>query len=127
MFGRIEGVVVEGNRIGRRLGFPTANIRLSERNEIKNGVYVVTINYKEFCYKGVANIGDKPTLNGDAERMLEVNIFDFDKNMYGEHISVELLYFIRNEVKFDSLEELRLQIDKDRMFAEEFFEKNNYL
>ncbi|MCC8088933.1 MAG: riboflavin kinase [Rikenellaceae bacterium] len=123
MLGKIEGYVVGGNRLGRNLGFPTANLKL-EGDDIIDGVYAVEVLYDGAIYKGVANVGVKPTVEGSGDRLLEVNIFDFDRDIYDQYLIVVLVHYIREERKFDTLDELKDRIEKDRLCAMQFFERN---
>ena len=112
MLGRpyeVSGRVVEGRKLGRKLGFPTANLRLGDLQVPKDGVWVVRVDGRQ---AGVANLGMRPTVDGD-ERLLEVHVFDFHGDLYGKILRVEFQQFLRGERKFDSLEALREQISKD--------------
>ena len=112
----IEGVVEKGFQRGRQLGFPTINIGLRNTIVPKHGVYAVFIKIlsqdKERTLKGAASIGSRPTY-GDHEPNIEVFIFDFDENLYGEHVCISLVKFIRPELKFNSEKELILQMKAD--------------
>lgn len=114
----LYGKVVKGNQLGRRIGFNTANIDLDYPNKIvpKLGVYVVqsTIDAKD--YFGMMNIGYRPTINGTT-RTIEVHYFNFDANLYDKEIRVKLLHRIRDEFKFDSIDELKKQLKKDRLYS----------
>lgn len=115
MLGRpysIIGKVFHGDKRGREIGFPTANIRLKRRVSPVSGVYVVKINREQCTHYGVANIGSRPTVAG-VRQQLEVHIFEFDHNLYGETIEVVMLHKLRNEQKFSSLEDLTKQIKVD--------------
>jgi len=115
MLGRpysIIGRVFHGDKRGRQLGFPTANVLLKRRVSPISGVYVVKVLTKLGNFFGVANIGSRPTVAG-IRQQLEVHIFDFDANLYGMTIEVVLMEKLRNEMKFSSLEALTLQIAKD--------------
>lgn len=122
----LEGVVVEGNKIGRTIGYPTANIdpETDEKLVPANGVYVVSVNLEtdnfQHTWKGMMNIGTRPTVNG-TNRTIEVNILDFDQDIYGKRIRVNFLQFIRNEEKLSGLEELKEYIGKDKVFTLEWF------
>ncbi len=107
-----EGKVVHGNRLGRSIGFPTANIWLPKNNLPIKGVFSVKISIDMSEFGGIANIGIRPTVGGTSP-VLEVNIFDFKKEIYGKRIKVEFIKKIRDEKKFDSLEDLKIQIAKD--------------
>lgn len=111
----LTGAVVEGDRLGRSLGFPTANIKVSEEVKLlpKDGVYAVVVEIGERRFKGMLNIGHKPTLNATI-RSIEVNIFDFNEDIYSKIITVRFLWYIRNEMKFESLDHLKAQLHKDK-------------
>lgn len=123
----IEGVVVEGAKRGRTIGYPTANLKPSENNKLvpPNGVYFVRIKYDKRQYFGVANIGLRPTFNNVKEPITEVYIFDFNKDIYGENICIEFIKKIRDEVKFNSIEELEIQIKKDVEYSKSLISKTN--
>ncbi len=108
----IEGVVARGRSLGHKLGFPTANIELDDEVNMENGVYRSRVFIDTHEYRGVSNLGTNPTVNGDR-RKLETHILDFDADIYGKHMSVELLEKIRSEMRFESVEQLQEQIDKD--------------
>lgn len=111
-----DGIVVRGDEIGRKIGYPTANLRVnSEKILPEAGVFGVNLIINNTEYKGMMNIGTRPTVNLKGEKRVEVNIFDFDKEIYGETIRVEMIKKIRNEKKFDSLEALKTQIEKDKL------------
>ena len=113
-----EGKVVPGNRLGRTIGFPTANIWLPKNNLPIKGVFSVKISLDMSELKGIANIGIRPTVGGTSP-VLEVNIFDFKEDIYGKRLKVQFVKKIRDEKKFDSLEELKTQIVKDVKTAQE--------
>ena len=120
----ISGEVIRGNQIGRSLGFPTANIQYNNHYKLipANGVYAVEIRVKETTYRGMMNIGRRPTLSDhDAGLTLEVNIFNFDENIYGKVITVLLRRRIRNEIKFKNLEALSAQLVKDKAKIKTYF------
>lgn len=108
----ISGVVQHGDKRGRTIGFPTANIRLKQQIAPPNGVYAVKILGLEQEYNGVANIGQRPTVDG-SKYLLEVYIFDFDRDIYRKKLKFHLVEFIRPEQKFDGLEALKTQIRID--------------
>ena len=115
MLGRrwsVGGVVVEGARLGRTIGFATANLSLGELIEPRRGVYAVRVDVGGAVYKGVANFGRKPTVGSDAA-LLEAHLFDFNGDLYGRNIKVEFIEFIRDEKKFDGLDALKAQIARD--------------
>ncbi len=112
----LHGVVVEGNRIGRKLGFPTANMQLYEPLKCipANGVYVVKVNVTGRDFFGMCNIGTRPTVGQGNARTIETNIFAFDEDIYGLGLRLQFLRKIRDEVKFSSMELLAGQLAKDR-------------
>jgi riboflavin kinase/FMN adenylyltransferase len=114
----LSGEVVRGNRIGRQLGFPTANLALTD-DGVTDGVYAVRAVADGTRYDGVANVGSRPTVTDRAERFLEVYLFGFDGDLYGKTIEVELVAFLRPEQKFTSVEALRRQIEADKRQAEQ--------
>jgi riboflavin kinase / FMN adenylyltransferase len=111
---RVEGVVVDGQKRGRTIGFPTANLYLEDQLAPRFGVYAVRVNIvgKPYWYSGVANFGRTPT-TGLREPLMEVNLFDFDGDLYGQRLEVGLHAFLRPEMKFESFEALIAQIGKD--------------
>ena len=122
MLGRpysIIGRVFHGDKRGRQLGFPTANVLLKRRVSPISGVYVVKVKTVEHCFYGVANIGSRPTVSG-VRQQLEVHIFNFNENIYGQTIEVVMLKKLRNEMKFSSLDELTKQITQDSEQAKAF-------
>lgn len=110
------GVVVAGNRLGRTIGFPTANMRLYEPLKLLpgNGVYSVEVESLERKFKGMCNIGTRPTVNAGRDRTVETNIFDFDEDIYGLDLKVTFLRKIRDERRFASLDALKAQLIQDR-------------
>ena len=109
----IKGEVVVGNRIGRTIGFPTSNILIDEAMVTPpNGVYVTNCLYNGAIHPSITNVGVKPTI-GKYNKNVETHIFNFDKELYGAQIKVEFLDKMREEFKFDSVEELSEQIAKD--------------
>ena len=110
----ISGEVIQGQHLGRTIGFKTANLLYpKEIIDIKNGVYGAKVFVKDKQYRGILNLGVKPTVSNENKRVLEVNIFDFDENIYGKNIKVEFDEMIREEKKFSSIDELKNQISKD--------------
>ena len=112
----LYGVVVAGNRLGRTIGFPTANMQLYEPLKLVpgNGVYFVKVETLGKDYFGMCNIGCRPTVGEGNARTIETNIFDFDEDIYGLDMKITFVRKIRDEVKFDSLDALRGQLEKDR-------------
>ncbi len=110
----VRGIVVHGDKRGRQLGFPTANIALGRHLEPARGVYAVTVRLPDGgTHRGVANIGRRPTVNAGPESRLEVHLFDFDADLYGMELSVALHTLLRAEQRFDGLDALRAQIGRD--------------
>ena len=110
----IQGRVAYGRQLGRTIGFPTANVRLNRANPPISGVFAVKVyrNGQDEALPGVANVGRRPTVNGEGVQ-LEVNLFNFDEAIYGERINVEMVARIRPEQKFESLDALKAQIARD--------------
>lgn len=121
----LSGKVVHGKQIGRTINFPTANIEISETYKLipKNGVYIISslIN-DEKCF-GMMNIGTNPTVDG-LEEKIEVHFFDFDKDIYNQDVKIEILSRIRDEKKYDSLNELKAQLKKDEVTSKSFIKNN---
>jgi len=116
----LNGTVVEGKQLGRKLGFPTANIETSDKNKIipGYGVYAVKVELNGADYNGMLNIGTRPTFNNNADnRSIEVNIFDFEGDIYGKEITLAFVGKIRDEQKFDNIEMLVNQLEKDKIEA----------
>lgn len=109
-----RGIVVRGKQLGSTIGIPTANIELNQQTELPRfGVYAVKINVNSQVYLGCMNIGINPTVDSNGQTKIEIHILDFDKNIYNQQVSFELIDFIRDEKKFNSVEELKLQITTD--------------
>jgi len=110
----IEGIVEKGRMMGKKIGFPTCNIDIKNYIEAKSGVYAVKVKIGNSIkiYKGIANLGYRPTFN-QKKILLEVNIFNFSGNLYNKKLSVEFLKFVRKEKKFNGVDDLRRQIKKD--------------
>ena len=122
------GVVVGGHRLGRTLGYPTANMQLYEPLKLipARGVYFVKVNTLGREFFGMCNIGCRPTLGEGKERTIETHIFDFDEDIYGLDIEVSFLSKIRDEVRFGTLEELKCQLSRDKeVCLEEKLKINN--
>jgi riboflavin kinase/FMN adenylyltransferase len=122
---RICGRVAHGDKRGRTIGFPTANIRLKRPAIPLSGVYTVTLCSAELGYvPGVANIGKRPTVDGIRDQ-LEVHLFDFAQDIYGMNVCVSFHQKIRNEIKFERFEQLREQIEMDCIRAQELHRSMN--
>ena len=116
----IGGRIMHGEKRGRTIGFPTINISIGRKLSPVLGVFAVLIELNKKTYQGVCNVGKRPTIGGE-KTLLEVNIFDFDKNVYGEHAKVLFKYRIREEMKFESIEQLQGQIAIDANIAKRYF------
>jgi riboflavin kinase/FMN adenylyltransferase len=114
----ISGKVVEGKKIGRTIGFPTANIQINENYKLlpKNGVYIVSSKIDNVLHFGMMNIGKNPTL-GDNEQSIEIHFFDINEDIYSKNLQISILEHIREEQKFNSLTELQAQLEKDKLFS----------
>ena len=112
----LHGVVVAGNRLGRTIGFPTANMQLYEPLKLVpgNGVYFVKVRTLDRDLYGMCNIGHRPTVSMGNARTIETNIFGFDEDIYGLDMDVTFMSKIRDEIRFDSLESLKKQLESDR-------------
>ncbi|WP_456458060.1 bifunctional riboflavin kinase/FAD synthetase [Reichenbachiella sp.] len=112
----IQGTVVEGKQIGSKLGFPTANISVAEDFKLipKDGAYAVRARVNNQWHKGMLNVGIRPTVGG-LHRVIETHLFDFDEQIYNQPIQIEFVKNLRDEKKFDSLEELKTQLQKDKI------------
>lgn len=118
----IAGIVAKGNQLGRTIDIPTINVYPTEIKMLPpNGVYASKIVIDGVEYYGVTNLGTKPTVSDGYEVSVETNVFDFDKDVYGSNVEVRLLHFLRQEMKFESLEALKKQMESDTQFAKEMF------
>lgn len=116
----VEGEVVVGNRLGKKLGFPTSNVNIDEAMvSPPNGVYITICTYNGESYPSITNVGHKPTI-GEYGKNVETHIFNFDKELYGKNIKVEFLKKMRDEIKFDSVEALSAQITEDCITAKAY-------
>ena len=114
---QLNGRVRHGDKRGRTIGFPTLNIKVPNRIALQFGVYAVKVHgLSDKPLNGISNLGVRPTVNGKENR-LETHVFDFDKDVYGEHIDVEFVEFIRAEHRFENFDELKQQIDLDAIKA----------
>ena len=115
------GRVAHGDRRGRTIGFPTANIHLHRRVTPVYGVYAVLLSGPGLqLWPGIANVGRRPTVEGERER-LEVHLFDFQGDLYGQHVKVDFLHYLRPEQRFESLAALQAQIQRDERAARTWF------
>ena len=122
----LHGRVIKGDKIGRTIGFPTANIFVEETYKLipSDGIYAVTVELNNQVFKGMAYIGQRPTING-MTRNIEVNIFDFNQEIYGQDITMTFLEFLRHDVKFTGLEALKEQLQKDKEATLDYFRKSS--
>ena len=111
-----SGKVIGGFQVGRKIGFPTANLQTEDKGKIIPGigVYAVRVHLNNKQYKGMMNIGNRPTLQSDGETSLEVNIIDFEGDIYNRTLKIEFIDKIRDEMKFKSVQDLTEQLEKDR-------------
>ena len=125
MLGReytILGTVIAGEKLGRKLGFPTANLSAHSEQFPPDGVYVIEARRSGTLHRGVANLGYRPTVSGaKPERLLELHLFDLERDIYGEEVEVRFLRYLRTEQKFESVEALKAQIARDVERARESF------
>lgn len=121
----LNGFVVNGKKIGGTIGYPTANIDIKEAYKLipKVGVYVVKSFIENKTVYGMMNIGNRPTVNG-KHQTIEVHFFDFERDLYGKNLKIELIYFLRDEHKFDSLDSLILQLKEDEQTSRNYIQDN---
>lgn len=110
-----SGEVIDGDKLGRQLGYPTANLKLLDDEKIipGDGIYAVYATFEKIKYKGMMSIGFRPTVNG-TKRVVEINLFDFDHHIYGKMLKVYVKKYLRAEVKFNSTDDLVKQMDEDK-------------
>lgn len=116
----LTGTVVHGQKIGNTIGFPTANVEIADKHKLipPFGVYAVFVHHNETRYKGMLYIGDRPVLKNHHNRTIEVNIFDFNKNIYGDRLQLELVDFLRPDTQFDNLSALQKALRQDQANAQ---------
>ena len=121
MLGRpydVVGTVIEGKKLARQLGFPTANVVVHNEQLPPDGVWSLKVRFRGRVYEGIGNLGRRPTVEQEgARRLLEIHVFDFEGDLYGEMLEAEFVSYIRKEQKFDSIEELKAQIESDVKLA----------
>jgi len=115
----ITGTVIRGDQIGRQIGYPTANIVIEERYKLipADGIYAVKVKIDGDIFNGMGYIGSRPTING-VSRNIEVNIFEFDQDIYNRQVQMEFHFFMRGDIKFSSLDALKDQLAKDKVEAQ---------
>lgn len=118
----ITGRVIKGDQLGRVLGYPTANLDLDAHHKLvpAEGIYAVRVHHGHHNFRGMLYIGTRPTVNG-TKTVIEVNIFDFNSEIYGENLTVEFIRLLRRDARFSSLEELKNQLEKDRIETLQIF------
>ena len=122
----VQGVVVKGDQLGRTLGYPTANIGGLDQFKLVpgDGVYAVTVELRSGTYNGMLYIGERPTLQSpDPQRNVEVNIFGLDRDLYGEAITVRFMERVRGDIRFNDLEALKQQLDRDNATVRSYFQE----
>ena len=114
----INGTVVSGKKLGGTIGFPTANLEIKEPYKLipKTGVYIIKTHINTVLYTGIMNIGFNPTVLG-KHQTIEAHLFDFNEDLYGKKVTIELLFFLREEQKFNSIEDLIIQLKLDKVNA----------
>lgn len=119
----LNGSIVPGDRLGRTLGYPTANLQTADPLPA-DGVYVARMIRTGGCLYGMLNIGHRPTVEGKEQRV-EIHLLDFHGDLYGEKVRIEILHFLRKEQKFAGLDALRLQLDNDLQETRKFLSQNH--
>ncbi len=119
---RVDGIVIPGDKFGRILGYPTANIKVVNEIIPKKGVYVANVYIGDNKFEGICYIGSRPTLNKDNNIKVEVYIFDLDEDLYNRFLEIEFLKYIREDIKFDSIDSLKKQIEEDVKVAKRYFD-----
>lgn len=122
----LSGLVVEGFQIGRKINFPTANLLLENPDKLipRNGVYVVRSCFAGEMYYGMMNIGNRPTIHSEGGLSIEVNLFDFDQDIYGDWLEIDLLFFLRDEKKLKDLAGLSVQLQNDKEASLKYIREN---
>ena len=120
----ISGKVISGKQVGHELGFPTANIEIKNPRKLipNDGIYAVRIIHNERTLDGMLYIGQRPTIEDDNQRSIEINIFDFNEILYHEYLQVEILSYIREDMAFNNLDELKEQLSLDKKMVQAFLE-----
>lgn len=115
----VQGIVVKGNQLGRTIGFPTVNVTAQEDKLLPpNGVYKTEVTLGERVYEAITNVGCKPTVTDSKQIFIESYLYQFSENIYGEEIKVHFLEFMRKEQKFNTIEELKIQLQKDMQLGQ---------
>lgn len=121
----ITGKVVRGDQIGRQIGYPTANIVIEERYKLipSDGIFAAKIKVNDVLYNGMAYIGSRPTING-VTRNIEINIFDFNEEIYNQQVTLYFYNYVRGDIKFTGLDDLKIQLAKDKIDVQTLFESH---
>lgn len=121
------GEVVDGRKLGRTIGFPTANLRLKEPQKLLPGIgiYAVWVKVGKRYYKGMLYIGNRPTVRNGPDLSIEVNILGFEGDLYTKEITVSFIYYVREDIKFDSIRDLSTQLTHDRVYVEKLLNRTN--
>jgi riboflavin kinase/FMN adenylyltransferase len=119
----LDGTVVQGQKRGRELGFPTANLCAENELVPPAGVYATTANIEGLAYPAITNIGTRPTFESGQEHIIETHVLDFDKDLYGARLRLGFVQRLRDEKKFDGVDALKAQIDADRTRAKDLFDR----
>lgn len=122
----LEGMVISGNQMGRKMGFPTANLQIMEPYKVipSSGIYAAWVHLDNQIYKGMTYIGDRPTIISNGEQRIETHILDFIGDIYGKNLKLEFVEYIRNDMKFDTLERLKFQLQEDEDLTRKILEKS---
>jgi len=120
----LTGIVSKGKQLGRTIGYPTANIKIEEHYKLipANGVYVAKTIINDKIVYGMMNIGNRPTVDGTSQT-IEINLFDFEQDLYNHKITVYLLKRMRNEQKFESIDALKTQLSIDKITAQDYIQQ----
>ncbi|MEM6377810.1 MAG: bifunctional riboflavin kinase/FAD synthetase, partial [Bacteroidota bacterium] len=121
----LTGTVVHGQQIGITLGFPTANLEVNHPHKLipPNGIYAVRVKHHDQTYGGMLYIGDRPSLKDLNNQTIEVNIFEFEKNIYGDRLLVEFVAYVRSDITFSNLADLSVQLGKDKIASQAILQK----
>ena len=113
----LEGLVISGNQMGRTIGFPTANLKITEPYKVipSAGIYATRVYFNDSVYNGMAYLGNRPTVVDKGEQRIEIHILDFAEDIYGKNLKIEFVEHIRENIKFDSIEKLKLQLQQDEI------------
>lgn len=122
-----DGLVVGGDRLGRTIGFPTANLQIKNGTEVPAGVFACRAILQDgSVYPAMMNVGYRPTVNSSRELRVEVHLLGFSGNLYGQSLHVEMVEFVRGEQKFSGLDALKEQLQKDRMAVDRIFSGKDF-